>query len=40
MPFLEKQPLVETLINHSFLNENNKRGYWQMYNTRRNSLNK
>lgn len=40
MPFLEKQPLVETLINHSFLNENNRRGYWQMYNTRRNSLNK
>lgn len=40
MPFLEKQQLVETLINHSYLNDSNKRGYWQMYNTRRNSLNK
>lgn len=40
MPFLDKQPLVEILINHSFLHENNKRGYWQMYNTRRNSLSK
>lgn len=37
-PFLEKQPLVETLINHSFLNDANKRGYLQMYYTRRNYL--
>lgn len=37
-PFLEKQPFVETLINHSFLSEANKRAYLLMYNTRRNFL--
>lgn len=37
-PFREKQQLVETLINHSFLSEANKRGYLQMYYTRRNFL--
>ena len=39
-PFLEKQPFVETLVNHSFLSEANKRDYLQMYSTRRNFLNK
>ncbi|MDD4150646.1 MAG: HipA domain-containing protein [Bacteroidales bacterium] len=38
--FLEKQQFVETLTNHSFLNEANKRAYLLMYNTRRNYLNK
>jgi serine/threonine-protein kinase HipA len=37
-PFLEKQPLVETLINRSFLTEANKRGYLLMYHTKRNRL--
>lgn len=37
-PFLEKQILVETLINHSFLSEPNKRGYLLMYHTKRNIL--
>jgi serine/threonine-protein kinase HipA len=37
-PFLEKQPFAETLINHSFLSEANKRAYLLMYNTRRNFL--
>lgn len=37
-PFLEKQQFIETLISRSFLNESNKRGYLQMYNTKRNSL--
>lgn len=37
-PFLEKQPLVELLVNHSFLNNSNKSGYLLMYNTRRNFL--
>ena len=37
-PFLEKQLLVETLISHSFLAEDNKREYLQMYNTKRNHL--
>ena len=39
-PFLEKQPSVETLVNHSFLSEADKRGYLLMYSTRRNFLNK
>jgi serine/threonine-protein kinase HipA len=38
-PFLEKQPLVETLVNHSFLNDADKRGYLLLYNTKRNLLN-
>lgn len=37
-PFLEKQPLVERLIGHSFLSDANKRGYLMMYNTKRNYL--
>lgn len=37
-PFIEKQPFVETLVNHSFLSDANKRGYLQMYNTKRNYL--
>jgi len=37
-PFLEKQILVETLINHSFLSEPNKRAYLLMYHTKRNLL--
>lgn len=39
-PFLVMQPLVETFVNHSFLSDANKRGYWLMYSTRRNLLNK
>lgn len=38
MPFLEKNSLIETLVNHSFLTTPNKRGYMLMYNTRRNYL--
>ncbi len=37
-PFLEKRPLMEVLVNRSFLSESNKRGYLLMYNTRRNYL--
>jgi serine/threonine-protein kinase HipA len=37
-PYLEKQPLVETLISRSFLTEDNKRGYLMMYQTKRNYL--
>lgn len=37
-PFLEKQILVETLINHSFLSEPNKRAYLLMYHSKRNLL--
>lgn len=37
-PFLEKQPFVEELVNRSFLSDANKRGYFLMYNTRRNFL--
>jgi DNA-binding MarR family transcriptional regulator len=36
--FLEKHPLVETLVKRSFLSEANKRGYYLMYVTRLNSL--
>ncbi len=38
MPYLEKQNLVETLTNRSFLDAANKRGYLLMYQTRRNYL--
>jgi serine/threonine-protein kinase HipA len=37
-PFCQKQPLVETLTNRSFLNEANKKGYLLMYNAKRNLL--
>ena len=37
-PFLEKQPLMESLITRSFLTETNKRGYLMMYQTKRNYL--
>ena len=37
-PFLEKRPLVESLISRSFLSTANKRGYLLMYNTKRNYL--
>lgn len=37
-PFLELQPLVETLISRSFLTEDNKRAYLLMYQTKRNHL--
>lgn len=38
-PFLAKQFFVEILISRSFLNEANKRGYFMMYQTKRNCLN-
>lgn len=38
LPFLTRQPMVETLINRSFLDEPAKRGYQIQYNTRRNYL--
>jgi len=37
-PFIEKQPFMETLVNHSFLSDANKRGYLLLYNTKRNNL--
>ncbi|MBN1415666.1 MAG: HipA domain-containing protein [Bacteroidales bacterium] len=37
-PFLEKQDLVEVLVNRSFLNDKCKRAYLLMYNTKRNYL--
>lgn len=37
-PFMEKQPLMERLVNSSFLTNANKRGYLLMYNTKRNHL--
>jgi serine/threonine-protein kinase HipA len=37
-PYLEKQPLLEMLISHSFLTEANKRAYLTMYQTKRNYL--
>lgn len=37
-PFLERQPLVPTLIDRSFLTEANKRGYLMKYNEKRNHL--
>jgi len=39
-PFLEKQSKVEMLVNRSFLNDQMKRGYLLLYNTKRNYLNK
>jgi serine/threonine-protein kinase HipA len=38
-PFLKKQPLIETLVRRSFLNEKCKRAYLHHYNTRLNRLN-
>jgi serine/threonine-protein kinase HipA len=38
LPFFQKQPLVETLVSHSFLNDANKRGYLLLYSTKRNYL--
>lgn len=37
-PFLKKQPLVETLVNHSFLSDASKRAYLLMHQTKRNHL--
>jgi serine/threonine-protein kinase HipA len=37
-PFLDKQTKVETLIERSFLSDQNKKGYLVRYNTRRNQL--
>lgn len=37
-PFIERQPLVEKLINRSFLDDANKRAYLLMYQTKRNYL--
>lgn len=37
-PFLEKQPLMETLISRSFLSNADKRGYLMMYQQKRNYL--
>lgn len=37
-PFLEKQPLLETLVSRSFLSEANKRAYLLMYSTKRKYL--
>jgi len=37
-PFLNKQPLMETLIGRSFLTESNKRGYLMMHQSKRNYL--
>jgi hypothetical protein len=37
-PFLEKNPLVETMIEQSSLTEPNKRGYFLMYQTKMNYL--
>lgn len=37
-PFIEKQPLMETLIGRSFLTDSNKRGYLMMYQSKRNYL--
>lgn len=37
-PFLQKHPFMETLVNHSFLTDANKREYLLIYNTKRNQL--
>jgi serine/threonine-protein kinase HipA len=37
-PYLQKQPLLETLVANSFLTEANKRGYLHWYRTKRNYL--
>ncbi len=39
VPFLETQPMIETLTRNSFLNEKCKRAYLLHYNTRLNRLN-
>lgn len=39
LPFLRKQPNMETLVSRSFLSSANKRGYLLMYNMKRNFLN-
>lgn len=39
-PFLARQPMVETLIQRSFLNKHTKRAYLLHYQTNRNQLNK
>jgi len=36
--FCERQTMVETLINHSYLSESSKRGYLLGYATRRNQI--
>ena len=38
-PFLEKQTLVETLTERSFLDDSSKKGYIMMYHAKRNLLN-
>ncbi len=38
LAFSEKQEMVETLVNRSFLSDANKRGYLLMYRTKRNYL--
>jgi len=38
-PFLQKQPMVESLVHRSFLNEKCKKAYLLQYNTRINRLN-
>ena len=38
IPFMKKQPFVETLVGRSFLSDAARRGYLQMYNTKRNYL--
>jgi len=37
-PFIENRQFVETLINRSFLSDENKRGYLLMYRTKRKFL--
>lgn len=37
-PFLQKQPLMETLVSRSFLSDSNKRGYLLLFSTKRNYL--
>lgn len=37
-PFINKNPLVETLINHSFLNDSSKKTYLQLFRTKSNYL--
>jgi serine/threonine-protein kinase HipA len=39
LPFMLRQDFQEELVYRSFLNDDNKRGYQLMYNTRRNYLN-
>jgi len=37
-PYFHKQPLMETLVSHSYLSDANKRGYMLIYSTKRNYL--